>query len=111
MSKPRDIRKALFTALEAGGMLSKDLSKASGISEVRISNFKNNKNINFDTLQRLIEALPPEIYDSYLLLLSGKKLPVKSDERIAQELLAIAHQLKRNRIANKQNKKISSSNK
>ncbi len=96
--------------MEAGGMQAKDLSQISGVSEVRISNFRNNKNINASTLQRLIDALPSEIYDCYLTLLSGKKLPVKSEIEIARNLHLLAHQLKRNRVRAKGNNKLVSSN-
>jgi len=47
-----------------------DLARESGLSVMRISQFKNGQNIRVDNLQRLLEAMPPEAKKFMLLLVA-----------------------------------------
>lgn len=47
-----------------------DLARATGLSVIRIGQFKNGQNIRIDNLQRLLEAMPPEAKKFMLLLVA-----------------------------------------
>ena len=52
-----------------------DLAREAGLSVMQISQFKNGQNIRIDTLQRLLEAMPPEAKKFMLLLVAKGGIP------------------------------------
>ena len=97
----RNISQALFEALAWGGMTAKELSQTAGVTEAQISRFRKGGDIYSSVVQRLIDGLPDRIYNKFLLVLDGYQAPKNTDVQIADQILDLAYQLKKNRATKK----------
>ncbi len=91
-----DLREALFKTITRAEISSKELSQAAGITPAMLSRFKNGKDISSSTLQKLINALPPEAYSYFHSLLTPKQ---ESDRDLVEQLFELASQLRQSSIS------------
>jgi DNA-binding Xre family transcriptional regulator len=100
-----DISKAFNQTLERFCISGKWLAAQSGVSEVMISRLRNGKQVQTDTLGRLLDGLPNEPRQYFCSLLSGENLTNHidiqylienaTDEEIAKMMVLIAHKWRR----------------
>ena len=101
IQEPRNIRQALFGALEDTNITAQSISKVSGVGNSLISNFKTSGSFNCKNLQKVIDSLPEEVFERFIELLQNYKrendTPKVSDNQIVLELRQIAQQYAANR--------------
>ena len=88
-----DLRQALFKAIDLSGISAKELSEMAKVTTAQISRFRKGKDVSSSTLQRLIDGLPPDAYAHFHSIIAPKQ---NSEDEIANQLLQLAYQLKKN---------------
>lgn len=84
-------RSALFKALDDCRFTAKQLSQASGVSEAQISRLRNGGEVSLENFEKLIDALPPDVYHRYWCNLAMQRM---SDEQLYDLIIMAASQLK-----------------
>ncbi len=92
----RNLRKAVFEALNLSGETAKKLSEASGVDQSQISRFRKGGDISFANYQKLVLGLSPVAYDYFINLIATSKTE-GSNSDIAEQLILLAEKLKESR--------------
>jgi DNA-binding Xre family transcriptional regulator len=85
-----DIGNSFDKTLNRFGVSAAWLSRESGINQQMISRFRNGREIQTDTLEKLLEPLPLEVKEYFFALLLGRQVKVEQEkvnlERLVDEL-------------------------
>jgi DNA-binding Xre family transcriptional regulator len=84
-----DIGNSFDKTLNRFGVSAAWLSRESGINQQMISRFRNGREIQTDTLERLLEPLPIEVKEYFFALLLGQqvKVQVELEQKVNLEKL------------------------
>ncbi|NJO94015.1 MAG: hypothetical protein HC820_06020 [Hydrococcus sp. RM1_1_31] len=82
-----DIGNSFDKTLNRFGVSAAWLSRESGINQQMISRFRNGKEIQTDTLEKLLESLPTEVKEYFFALLLGRQVKVEPEQKVDLEQL------------------------
>lgn len=99
--EPRNICQAFFGALEDTNTSVSSICRVGGVSDVIISRFKKRGSLNYNSLQKAINAMPYKAYVRFVEILRTSDLedipPEKSDNLLGLEMKLIARSYLLNR--------------
>lgn len=94
-----DIGGSFDKTLNRFGISATWLSRESGVNAQMISRFRNDKEIQTDTLEKLLEPLPMEVKEYFLALLLGQQVKAKVEQEQKVDLEKLVDELDSDELA------------